>query len=66
MRPPFSFMKRRWCVEDLDILRREYPVSDLKQLAERLGKTISAVNSKAKLLGMIRSESVRVWNTGNI
>lgn len=66
MRPPFSFMKRRWCVEDLDILRREYPVSDLKQLAERLGKTISAVNSKAKLLGIVLSESVRVWNTGNI
>lgn len=66
MRPPLSFMKRRWCVEDLDILRREYPVSDLNQLAERLGKTISAVKSKAKLLGIVRSESVRVWNKGRV
>lgn len=55
-------MNKTWSNEQLAILDREYPTADLKELAQSLGKTKSAVRAKAKCRRLKRSSDVKVWN----
>lgn len=47
---------KTWTDEQLAILDSEYPTADLKELARRLDKTLSAVKTKALIrnLGALR------------
>lgn len=54
-------MKRTWTENDLRILRKEYPYSNIQELAGKLGKTFNSVRAKAKALGVRRDVSVRRW-----
>jgi len=56
-------MKRTWTESDLSILREEYPRQNIAATALRLGKTIAAIKTKAKLLGIKRDkESIGPWS----
>ena len=55
-------MNKTWSNEQLAILDREYPTADLKELAQSLGKTKSAVRAKAKCRRLKRSSDVKVWS----
>lgn len=56
-------MNKTWSNEQLAILDREYPTADLKELAQCLGKTKSAVRAKAKCRRLKRSSDVKVWSS---
>lgn len=51
-----------WTEEQLDILKSEYPDANLKELAQRLGKTPLAIKAKASKYKLKRSPDARVWS----
>lgn len=53
---------KTWNDEQFAILDSEYPTANLKDLAERLGKTPEAIKSKAIIRGLKRSPEIKVWN----
>lgn len=53
---------KTWTDKQFAILDSEYPTADLKELAERLGKTLPAVKTKALMRRLKRSPDVRVWS----
>jgi hypothetical protein len=51
-----------WTTQRDNILRRNYPCGDLSALADRLGVTVTAVKSRAQVLGLHRKiNSHRPW-----
>lgn len=51
-----------WTTQHDNILRRNYPSGDLSALADRLGVTVTAVKSRAQVLGLHRKiNSHRPW-----
>lgn len=52
-----------WTNEQLAILDSEYAIADLKELAERLGKTPAAVKTRAVMRKLKRSPEIRFWNS---
>lgn len=57
---------RTWSTEQLAILDKEYPTANLSNLATRLGKTLAAVTSKAKMRRIKRSADIRIWTPQRI
>ena len=43
---------KRWSGEDLAILKKEYGITPITELAEKLGRTIDAVHWKASKTGV--------------
>lgn len=43
---------KRWSGDDLEILKREYGITPVDALAEKLGRTIDAVHWKASKTGV--------------
>jgi len=57
----------RWKDEELDILRRDYPVESNLELARRLGRSVKSVVSKAHHLGLKKSsERLRRMGRENV
>jgi len=57
----------RWKEEELDILRRDYPVESNLELARRLGRSVKSVVSKAHHLGLKKSsERLRRMGRENV
>jgi len=57
----------RWRKEELDLLRRDYPVSSNLELAKALGRSVKSVVSKAHHLGLKKSsERLRVMGRENV
>ena len=54
---------KTWTDEQLAILDSEYPTADLKELARRLDKTLSAVKTKALIRKLRRSPRISFWNS---
>ena len=54
---------KTWTGEQLAILDSEYPTADLKELARRLDKTLSAVKTKALIRKLRRSPRISFWNS---
>ena len=55
-------MKKVWNEERDALLRRLYPTAHLGSLAARLGVTVTALKSRAKVLGLQRKVNVkRPW-----
>lgn len=52
---------KTWSAKQLEILDSEYSMANLKELAERLGKTPNAVKTMAVKRKLKRSPDVRVW-----
>ena len=50
---------KTWTGEQLAILDSEYPTADLKELARRLDKTLSAVKTKALIRKLRRLRESR-------
>ena len=51
-----------WTPHHDNIMRRNYPSGDLSALADRLGVTVTAVKSRAQVLGLHRKiNSHRPW-----
>lgn len=50
-------IRKNWTTEDIEILRKEYPDTPTKALAERLSVTDIAVYQKAFALGLKKSEA---------
>ncbi len=48
---------KQWTREELNTLRREYPKTDTKLLARKLGRTLEAVRFKAKRFGLKKSRA---------
>ena len=49
-------MRKRWNDEDIAYLKSEYHKADIKEMAERLGCTMSALHNKAFVLGLKRGQ----------
>jgi transcriptional regulator of aromatic amino acid metabolism len=47
---------RQWTKEELNNLKREYPKTDTKFLAKRLGRSLEAVRFKAKHFGLKKTK----------
>jgi len=45
----------RWTAEELDLLRRDYPVHPNLEIAKRLGRSVKCIVSKAHNLGLKKS-----------
>ena len=43
---------KQWTKEELSTLKKEYPKTDTKLLAKRLGRSLEAVRFKAKRFGL--------------
>ena len=57
----------RWRSEELDVLRRDYPVQSNLELARTLGRSVKSVVSKAHHLGLKKStERLRVMGRENV
>ena len=57
----------RWRDEELDILRRDYPVQSNLELARTLGRSVKSVVSKAHHLGLKKStERLRIMGRENV
>lgn len=57
---------KTWTEEQLTILDREYAMANLKELSERLNKTLAAVKAKAKKRSLKRSPDIRIWTSDKI
>jgi len=53
---------RLWSKKDLDILKRLYTIEELQVIAEKLGRSISAVRGKAHKLGLKNQNAVVPWS----
>lgn len=47
-------MKREWTNKEVETIQQEYPTSLTKDIAEKLGRTTSAVQQKAFSLGVVK------------
>lgn len=57
----------RWKAEELEVLKREYPVSSNLDLAHKLGRSVKSVVSKAHHLGLKKtSERLRAMGRENV
>ena len=54
-------MKNRWTYQDVDTLRREYPVREAEEVAAMLGRSVQAVFVKAYKLGLRKQNYGIVW-----
>lgn len=60
-------MKRVWTEEKIAVLRRLYPTAIIASLAMRLGVSVSAVRSKAKVLKLKRTCQIHMkWNIRHV
>jgi hypothetical protein len=50
-----SYLDRRWTAEELELVRKLYPThEDIQDIAERIGRSPSAVIGKAYFIGLRR------------
>jgi hypothetical protein len=57
----------RWRNDELELLRRDYPVQSNLELARRLGRSVKSVVSKAHHLGLKKSsERLRSMGRENV
>ncbi|HHT9119875.1 MAG TPA: hypothetical protein ACFYD3_04955 [Candidatus Hypogeohydataceae bacterium YC41] len=48
---------KEWTKEELNILKREYPKTDTKLLAKKLGRSLEAVRFKAKSFSLKKTKA---------
>ncbi len=48
---------KKWTKQELDTLRREYPKTDTKLLAKKMGRSLEAVRFKAKSFGLKKTRT---------
>ena len=48
---------KQWTKEELNSLKREYPKTDTKLLAKKLGRSLEAVRFKAKGFGLKKTRA---------
>lgn len=56
---------RRWTKREEDYVRRQYRTAGAAAIASALGRTVAAVNDRAKYLG-VRSGRARPWTTAEL
>lgn len=49
-------VKGRWSTGELKLLRKAFPTASARQVAERLGRTVKAVEMKASKIGLKKSK----------
>ncbi|KAA6337104.1 hypothetical protein EZS27_014786 [termite gut metagenome] len=59
-------MKNLWTKEELHLLHIYYQSGDVSELAVQLGRTISAVKTRATRCGLKRSKELLVWNPDRV
>ena len=52
---------RPWTVQDLDILKREFPVLPTKEVARILGRSKNAVSTMAHKIGIVKFRKGITW-----
>ena len=52
---------RPWTVQDLDILKREFPVLPTKEVARILGRSANAVSTMAHKIGIVKFRKGITW-----
>ena len=59
-------MTKDWTYQELEILRRDFPVLPCREVASNLGRTMHAVYCKAFKLGISKGHSGIVWTKRNL
>ena len=54
-------MTRSWTDRDIQYLKENYPAGDVRMIADHLGRTVSAVKSKVKVLGLKKLRKRTEW-----
>jgi hypothetical protein len=50
----------KWTDLEIEIIKKEYPKGDLKELCNRLSRTLSAVSAKAERIGVYRGARINL------
>lgn len=54
---------RKWTNKDLDLLKEIYPTTPTKEVAERLGRSVKGIGSKAKVLGLKKDKDFKYFTS---
>lgn len=59
-------MTKEWTYQEIEILRRDFPVLPCREVASNLGRTMHAVYCKAFKLGIGKGHGGTVWTKRNL